>query len=252
MPTHDFKNSTSPLTFDFIANPVTFIANSPVTINILATSTGATLSSTGNRLWNQAALPLSSTSTLATNQALTIPFIATNLPSVFFDAVILLLVNGAEKIPYAISTSPDNTEVSRSLVNKTLFWADLYCFGLSNNGGNNSTLKNYMFGGIPAQNDVIRQYKINFSKPLTVAFTYSWQVKYISYTLGVNSFVFSGTVTAPIGAVTHTFYNGNIVTPFNQANGSIPYNSSGYYELSFSHSSTDYSSLLKKYHWGVG
>jgi hypothetical protein len=237
--------------YDFIANPVLFTSNSAGTVNITATSYGAALNASGKRLWDQSSLPLSSTNTLLNGQSVNIPFIATNLPTEYFDAIILLTVDGITRLPYAFSNSPDNTDPTTLVSNKILYWADLYCFGLNNNAGNNNTANNYMFGGIQSQNEQGIAYKINFSEPLAAPLNYSWQIRYISYSLGLNPYVLSGNVNVPIGALSSTYFSGNIITAFNSNGGGIPYLTAGYYEVTFVVVDTNYRSMLKKYHFGV-
>jgi hypothetical protein len=251
MTSHAIKNSLSTANYDFIANPVVFTSNSNANLNLVATSYGAALKPSGFRLWDQSSLPLDSTTTLTSNQSLLVPFIATDLPAQYFDAIILLTVDGITRIPYAFSNSPDNTEPTTPAANKNLYWADLYCFGLQNQRGNNYTTNNYMFGGIEEFNEAATNYKINFSEPLAAPLTYSWQVKYISYTLGLNSYTLSGTVTAPVNALSSTYFSGNIVQPFYNNNGSTPHFSAGYYEVTFVVADTNFRSMLKKYHFGV-
>jgi hypothetical protein len=250
MTLHAIKNSSLVTNFDFVNNPVLFTSNSTGTVNISATSYGAALNASGKRIWNQAALALNSTNTLLSGQNVTIPFIVSNLPAEYFDAIVLLTVDGVTRLPYAFSNSSDNTEPSTLASNKILYWADLYCFGLNNNLGNNNTANNYMFGGTGQQMEANINYKINFSEPLVSPLSYTWQIRYISYTLGLNPYVLSGTTTAPINSLFSTYFSGNIVTSFNNNGGGIPYQTAGYFELSIVVADTNYRSLLKKYHWG--
>ncbi len=250
MTLHAIKNSPLVTNFDFIDNPVLFTSNNTGTVNISATSYGAALNASGKRLWNQSALALNSTNTLLSGQSLTIPFIASNLPTEYFDAIVLLTVDGVTRLPYAFSNSPDNTEPSTPVSNKILYWADLYCFGINNTIGDNNTANNYMFGGNAAIMDPPNNYKINFSEPLVSPLTYTWQIRYISYTLGLNPYVLSGTTVAPINSLSSTYFSGNLVGAFLNNTGILLYQTAGYFELSIVVADTNYRSLLKKYHWG--
>lgn len=250
MTLHAVKNSSIVANYDFIANPVLFTSNSAGTVNIVATAYGAALNASGLRLWDQSALPLNSTNTLLSGQSVTIPFIASNLPARYFDAIILLTVDGVTRLPYAFSNSPDNTEPSTLTSNKILYWVDLLCIGQNNFSGNNNTANNYMFGGTGSQLSVNRNYFIYFSEPTLAAVTYTWQIRYISYNLGLNPYVYSGTNTAPINSLSHLAFSVDIIGQFFNNGGGFVYNSAGYFEVTFSIVDTNYRSLLKKYHWG--
>lgn len=252
MTLHIVKNSQSVNSYAFIADPVAFVCNSNnAVVNIAATSYGSALNVSGNRLWDQSALPLNSVNTLTSNQSLNIPFIATNLPAQNFDAIILLTVNGNTRLPYAFSNSPDNTDPTTLASNKILYWADLYCFGINNAQGNNNTADNYMFGGIRAQDAALIDYKINFSEPLAAPLNYSWQLRYISYTLGLSPEVLSGNVTAPVNSLSSTYFNGSLAAAFSSNGAFVPHLTAGYYELTITVADTNYKSMLKKYHFGV-
>lgn len=251
MTLHSFKKSATPSAYDFITNPVLFTAVASGNVVINASTYGAALNSSGPRLWDQTALPLFSSTALTTGQNVTIPFIASNLPTFLFDAIIILTVDGSTIIPYAFSTSPDNAVPTTTASDKILFWSELYCQGLNNNLGSTSTAANYMFGGIPIQGGASTNHKIHFSQAIPADFTYNWQVKYYSYTLGLNPYTASGTVTSLAGSTSSSFYIGTFSGLFFANSGLITYSTEGFYEVSITTSDPNYRSLLNYYHWGV-
>jgi hypothetical protein len=257
MTLHAVKNSPLVTNYDFIANPVLFTSNATGTVSIVATSYGAALNVSGNRLWNQSALPLSSVNTLLSGQSLTLPFIATNLPNYYFDAIILLTVDGLTRLPYAFSNSPDNIDPTTTVANKILYWPSLHCFGLNNTVGNNNTANNYMFGGRVGQAagglsiNGFPGAVLNFSEPLPAPLMYSFTINYVSYTLGLHPYTFTGTSTAPANALSDRFLTTTNPDGLFAANGFRPVDSAGYFLISFTVADTNYRSLLKKYHWGL-
>jgi hypothetical protein len=257
MTLHAVKNSPLVTNYDFIANPVLFTSNITGTVNIVATSYGAALSASGKRLWNQSSLPLNSTNTLLSGQNVTIPFIATNLPTEYFDAIILLTVDGVTRLPYAFSNSPDNTDPTTLVSDKILYWPSLHCFGLNNNLGNNNTANNYMFGGNGSQAsgglsiNGLPGAILNFSEPLPAPLTYSFTINYISYTNGIHPYTFTNTRTAPANVLYDAFFPNSNPNSLFAANGYSPIDFAGYFLISFNVADANYRSLLKKYHWGL-
>lgn len=257
MTLHAIKNSSLVTNFDFVNNPVLFTSNSTGTVNISATSYGAALNASGKRIWNQTALALNSTNTLLSGQNVTIPFIVSNLPTEYFDAIVLLTVDGVTRLPYAFSNSPDNTDPTTLASNKILYWPSLHCFGLNNTPGNNNAANNYMFGGNSAQGSgglstgSLPGAVLFFSEPLPSPLSYSYTINYISYSLGVHPYTFVGNRIAPTNSLFDNFFPNTNPESLFANQGFSPYSTPGYYLISFNVLDTNYKSLLKKYHWGV-
>lgn len=238
-------------TLNFTTNPIVIRAAAPITRNIIATSRGRSIGSSGTRLWDTNLIPASSTQQISAASPLILPFSNANLPGFFFDSIIVVNVDG-QRMPVAVSNSSDNAiySSSQTVDDKKLFWLNLRCFGLNNNGGNSNSANHYMFGGDPGQGGTNTPFEISFDRPLTSSIILNYKIGYYRYSGGLFHQITGSAGLAANGQSDYNFTTINLDTATYNATGVSFYNFPGYWKISLEINDPSFRSLLPFYHWG--
>ena len=235
----------------FAAYPIQLSTTTPFTINYAVESTGGIIRSSGNRIYDTSILAAIGSTIVQPGLPLVFPFIANQLPSTYFDAVLLLNIN-SNRYLQGFSNSPDNAPSYTSnyfLEDKKMFGVFLKCFGANGALGNFNTNNHYMFGGENSSSNGSLNLRMVFDAPTLTTITIT--PKIIFYGVGILApTLVRPTVTIPAGSIEFLFPIFNLYGEYTSVTGYYVADKTGYYKVEFVSSDPSYVSILPFYHWG--
>ena len=240
----------SPGSLPLTGYPIKLETTIPFVVNYEVVSTGRGIGSSGKRIYDASILPTSGTIIVQPNSPLLFPFISSQLPITYFDAVFLLLINNNRYIQ-GFSNSPDNVAAytrTYFLEEKKMFGVYLKSFGVSGLNGNNDTNNHYMFGGEQTPLNGSLNVTMIFDAPTLEPLTITPKYKFVSLQGNVVSMI-RPSVVIPVGSIDYSFEPFNLYGRFLDV-GYNSYHASGYYKVEFVPSDPSYVSILPFYHWG--
>lgn len=248
MPTQN-RIISSTAAFDFLTNPIEKqVLTGSFNTTYSVTGQGAAIGTSGYRIWNGAS---SGSAVITPQNPWKAPLSSANLPSILFDAIILLNLDG-EEIPLAFSNSQDNDtgNTGNTLIsNDNLFWTNLIRSRAGNEVETSQSPQYYFFGGdffnfnvLPS--GLVNVLKLNLLYPVVSNTVFSYVMTFFDINDDNAAFSKNGSVT-----VTPAMGSRNI------ALGDFPIeldvNSYGWLKISVTCNNPTYRSLLPFYHWGV-
>lgn len=235
----------------FVAYPIQLTTTTPFVVNYDVSSTGGVIRSLGKRIYDTNVLAANGTVTVQPNTTLTFPFITTQLPINYFDAVFLLTVNSNRYIQ-GFSNSPDNVTPYTSnyfLEDKKMFGIFLKCYGVSGQTGNYDTVNHYMLGGENSTLNNDCAINMVFDAPTPTPVTMSLALTF--YTGGIVAPTLTRpSAIVPAGSTSFTFPLFNLNSEYRNTAGYNTISQSGYYKVEIVPSDPSYVSILPFYHFG--
>jgi hypothetical protein len=224
-----------------------------------ATSYGDAIGSTGWRIWDLGLKPASGNQLITPSLPLILPFSNANLPTVAYDAIIAVTIDGLNYV-YGFSNSLDSadydarfagsssTASTRVLTSENLYWTNLCRLRSANSPSSGQSIYAYYFGGDLIQYSGSSQpnlLKLNLLNPVTVATTFNYTMSYVRTATGGGTLAAqSGSIVVQPGSNYRNLNFGNCST----AQTGIP---KGYYKITVTCTDPTYASVLPFYHWGI-
>ena len=241
------------ITLPFATYPIELVSSTPFVVNYVISSTGGAIRSLGRRIYDTNILPSSGTIVVQPNSPATFPFITTQLPQTYFDAVFLLLINNDRYIQ-GFSNSPDNVAAYSSnyfLEEKKMFGVFLKCYSPNGGEGDYEVNNHYMFGGENSDLNALTYLKMVFDAPTPAPVTMTPKITFCDSLNGVIGPTLTlSSVIIPTGSIDFNFPGFNLYVEYFFNTGYYNYDKLGYYKVEFIPSDSSFVSILPFYHWG--